>query len=454
MQIFKWIRDNYFLVIILVFSLLVRLYYSGYDAVWWDSAVYVGMAKYIFSFGNSGFWEISRPLVTPMILGFFWKLGANPYVTGRVLDVFFSLGCVFLTYLIGKEIFSKRVGLFSAFLLSFTPTFFNNGNYLLTGISSTFFSLLGMYFFIRKRYFLTGLFCGIGFMTRFIQLFVFIAIAIFSLFQRKDFLKRNLMISSGFLIPVVPYLIFNIILYSNPVFTFLHQAYMTKNVGFFHEPFTFYLVNMLRENLLVVFIFLAPFYYIKSKDNRKHILFLIFLIFAIFYFMLSTKEMRFLITLMPYLFIFVSLGLFFIVDRFNKKFRISALVFLLSIFFLISMQNYDLGQQNNKFEAFWSYMEKEDVNEGVWIGDPRFALHSDKKVFPMYYDVFGSSKIIDLKGFDKPQHVLLDTCDLVCLSNDLTCPGMKEDFIDELKNGFNMVFYEKKEVCERLILTS
>jgi len=38
------------ILFILAFSLIMRLAYFGYDLVWWDSAVYIGMGKFLMSF--------------------------------------------------------------------------------------------------------------------------------------------------------------------------------------------------------------------------------------------------------------------------------------------------------------------------------------------------------------------------------------------------------------------
>ncbi|MEK6876668.1 MAG: hypothetical protein AABX63_04600, partial [Nanoarchaeota archaeon] len=62
-----------FLFFIFLIVKLVSLFAAA--DIWWDSAVYLGMGKYIYSSGDSGLWEASRPLVWPLILGFFWKIG-------------------------------------------------------------------------------------------------------------------------------------------------------------------------------------------------------------------------------------------------------------------------------------------------------------------------------------------------------------------------------------------
>jgi hypothetical protein len=58
-----------FIIGILVFAFLIRLIFLIKNPMlWWDSTVYLGMAKYIFSSGKIGLWEYFRPLLWPIIL--------------------------------------------------------------------------------------------------------------------------------------------------------------------------------------------------------------------------------------------------------------------------------------------------------------------------------------------------------------------------------------------------
>ena len=171
-------RKEFFLEDILMWplvfiSLLLRVGLYKVHVPLWDGSVYLLMGKSLFSQGASGLWEPYRPLLWPAMLGFFWKLGADPVIWGKVLQTAFSLGSVIVVYLIGKHLFSRRTGLMAAAFLSFSPTYFSWGNYLYTGIPSTFFGLIAVYLILRRRYFLSGLFAGFAFAARFLQFLLF-----------------------------------------------------------------------------------------------------------------------------------------------------------------------------------------------------------------------------------------------------------------------------------------
>jgi len=79
---------NFFLYSILIFFIISKILFLLYENnVWWDAAVYIGMGKYIFSLGDAGFWEASRPIVWPIILGFLWKI--NHFSWKNIISIIF-----------------------------------------------------------------------------------------------------------------------------------------------------------------------------------------------------------------------------------------------------------------------------------------------------------------------------------------------------------------------------
>ena len=62
--------------VLLVFS-VVRLIHilTKFHFILWDEAVYIGIGKFMFSYGSAGLFEIIRPLGLPLILGSLWSVG-------------------------------------------------------------------------------------------------------------------------------------------------------------------------------------------------------------------------------------------------------------------------------------------------------------------------------------------------------------------------------------------
>lgn len=160
---------NNWLIIGLIFIFLVTklLLLLEYHLPIWDEAVYIGMGKFLFSSGQAGLWEPIRPILLPLLLGFLWKIKLNPIFLGELLIIGFSTGVLILTYLLGKEVYNKTIGLIATALVAITPVFYLHSSLILTGIPATFFILLSLYCLVKNNFWLAGLFSGLAFLTRF-----------------------------------------------------------------------------------------------------------------------------------------------------------------------------------------------------------------------------------------------------------------------------------------------
>ncbi|MDD2823006.1 MAG: glycosyltransferase family 39 protein [Candidatus Daviesbacteria bacterium] len=114
--------NRFNIIIVTLLALLIRLI-SLNQSLWWDEAINVVYAR------QSGFlWFITRyPLGDFHPPGWFallWSWG-NLFgwseVSVRMPSVLFGVGAVYVTYLIGEKLFSKKIGLLSALMLAFAP---------------------------------------------------------------------------------------------------------------------------------------------------------------------------------------------------------------------------------------------------------------------------------------------------------------------------------------------
>ena len=423
--------------------------------IWWDSAVYIGMGKFLF--GQGGFWEPSRPLVWPLFLGAVWKV-ADVVVFGKILGLMFGVGCVYMTYLIGREIFNKRIALVAALFLAFSASFLFFSSKMLSGVPSLFFMLLSIYFFINKRYFLTGLFAGISFLTRFLELFVFFVILVlFLVYVRKEkkFLMNLFYIFIGFFLVIAPYLIFNYFIYGNIFYPFDMQLLLTKQTGWmYHEPFWFYFVNLFRENVLWVFVLFSITLVFKKPDYKKFTILFSFLVFFAFFTFIAHKEVRFILLFLPYLCVLSSYGIFSVFDKIKNK-KIVFSLFLLMFLIWIGQTAYQIKDnfalEADQYSVFQEYLG--EVEGSIWISNPVFAVYSDKKIDELvYYPTFNHDKFVFLKeNLDKAENVLINTCDLYCEPYNEFCLEDKAELVELLKNNFEIVFSEKEGKCESYI---
>ena len=387
-------------------------------------------------------------------------MGIDYVLSGRLLVIIFSSGILLLTYLIANELFDKKIAIIASLFLFLSQTFFLFGNILHTEIPSALFVLLGFYFFVKKKYNFSGLFLGIAFMTRFFQIFAFIPLILllFYLFvKKKEPYKALFYFSLYFLIPVVPYLISNYILYDNPFYPFLLQSWMSEYTGWvFSQPFYFYFVNLVKENVLVLFSILGFIFVFKKFDLNKISLVLLFLFVFVPYNLVAHKEMRLLITALPFLYILTAYGLLGFVNNFKKN-KTLLLSLLLIIFFILTIPKLKFDRYDDNLDLFYDYIDNEKIMGGLWISNPAFIAYSDAKADELiYYPLYNSEKIDFLiDNIDNAEHVLLNTCDLLpCPSPDIACNRKHNAFIDLLKERFVLVSNTKHAQCEYYIFTS
>src|ERR1041385_3997390 len=88
--------------------------------LWWDSAVYLGIGKFIFSAGQAGLFEHIRPLLFPFILGIFWKLFPAPIITGLLFEILLSTLAAYLTFDLGKKFLGEKEGAIAGTLVAWS----------------------------------------------------------------------------------------------------------------------------------------------------------------------------------------------------------------------------------------------------------------------------------------------------------------------------------------------
>jgi hypothetical protein len=232
---------------------------------------------------------------------------------------------------------------------------------------------------------------------------------------------------------------------------------MSEYTGWvFSQPFYFYFVNLVKENVLVLFSILGFIFVFKKFDLNKISLVLLFLFVFVPYNLVAHKEMRLLITALPFLYILTAYGLLGFVNNFKKN-KTLLLSLLLIIFFILTIPKLKFDRYDDNLDLFYDYIDNEKIMGGLWISNPAFIAYSDAKADELiYYPLYNSEKIDFLiDNIDNAEHVLLNTCDLLpCPSPDIACNRKHNAFIDLLKEKFVLVSNTKHAQCEYYIFTS
>lgn len=121
MKIFIWLKQNYFLAIILLVSAVLRFYHLDFQSVWLDEIHTINEANPTSSLAQiyKGLLisEPHPPLYFFLVHYFFILFGYTSFVL-RAFSVIVGLLGIYSIYILGREIFNKKVGLYAAVLLS------------------------------------------------------------------------------------------------------------------------------------------------------------------------------------------------------------------------------------------------------------------------------------------------------------------------------------------------
>lgn len=449
-------KNTAIILILSLFAISNIIFLNFYSDVWWDSSVYIGMGKYIYSLGKSGLWEPSRPLVFPLILGLGWKLNIDAVYFARAVSVIFAVLAVFMTYKIGIRLFSKKTALLAAFFLAFSYNFLFFAPNMLTEIPSTFFALAAFYFFLENRFFLAGLFSGIAVMTRLFQAFALVGIGIsflFYFYKKPDFAKKVVYILSGFFVVVLPYFLLNHYMYSNILFPLTEQLRLVNTTGWiYYKGFEFYFIGLLKENFLIATILLIPFFY--KRDWKFSALIMAPLVYLAIFSFIRHKEMRLLLVIFPYLYILASYCTLEIYKRVSSKRMAFGMFFILVILWMgmtlaaLKQMLPSHHQKNNiGFSHFQLYLRNNHGN--VMVTNPLYALYSDAKINNILY--YFQQNLVTILNTDKDDinSVLYNECDIPCppAEIDPLCPESRKSISNALSK-FKIVYEKDADSCK------
>jgi 4-amino-4-deoxy-L-arabinose transferase-like glycosyltransferase len=394
MNIKKFLSNkyNWYLIGILLFALILRLLYLTINkSLWWDEAEYLSIAKY-WAFGVKVTISILRAIYLPAFFAFLYKLGANE-LTFRILEVIISLGAVYGTYLLGKEMYNEKVGLISSFIMSFFWLSLFYTARIMVDIPVLTFSIFTLYFFwvgyVNKKskynLWLMGLFGGLAIMMKFTAGLIVLIILIYLVINEKlNFLKnKQLWISAliGFL-TMLPYFIFSLMKYKTiGIITaggsytkaIRLKEYISQFPDVFYSPIPYFgiihilLILFLIGLVLILINLIIGFDLIKSNTKLKSDLMNILVIFIVFIyhsFFVGLVESRYIIFIFPSTFFIMSnllIKLYYSIHKYHKYIAIGIIIFILGI---SAYQQISYANSLIKYKALGQIQLKE---AGLWI---------------------------------------------------------------------------------------
>ena len=455
------------LVLLFMLALIIRIIFVFISPVKiWDETVYANLGYdlsrnlFDYSFANNGWsdyipddsWPKAgfRAPLLPYILSIFYLLKIDFLVPFFIS--FIGALSVILIYIFGRKLFNEKVALYSSLFFTFIPLHVVYSGKILTDVFFTFFVLLTFISFWKgyeennkKHKILFGFFLVLSLLSRYTALwlipvfFVYLSIRYKSVKFLKD---KYLWFSAGiFLIVLIPWLIYSLYTYGNPIGVFIHGA---KAASFWGgvQPWYFYFQYFWNIFSVIGLIFIFSLISILyKKDFDKKQIYLLLLWIGFFFFMTSAmphKEERLLIPILPAFCLLVG----FFVDKIKKYKKlvfggvVILLLFFLSFDFYINYKNV-YTDTNLCFLKGNEFLKDIDKNSLVITDESSIVYYYTKKETHFYLNPWNLEFLKDLvKESYKNKTVYIFFTDYDMPLNNERYVKIKED----LDNNFEIVF--------------
>lgn len=405
-----WLKDrqNQYLVGLMLFTVILRLYYFfklGSQPIWWDEGDYLALSK-VWALDISkpewlGHFTGMRPLFIPITWFLMFKTGFSEFAIRFLTILLPSILSIYFIYAVARDMYNKKVALIAGLISSVYWVSLFYSFRLLTDLPAMFFAMLTIYFFYSIYYirgknyglYLSVFFGVLTFATRFphasilITCFIFLVIIEkFNFFKNKTNWKAILLI----ILFLSPYLIY--FLGNN---FYLFRFYFSSTAPNLKIPLSqaikdiFGMIPSLLgpsnsgavpfiQNILLIFSFvgLASLYeffigfdiFLKQKEKKFNadffILLWIFIQLFLYIVIFRTTTDRWILMLMPPLFILIAKGFVFmqeILEKYSKEISALAIVILVLIGLYIQF-NHGTDLINMKIGSYGEIKQS-----GLWL---------------------------------------------------------------------------------------
>ncbi len=247
-------KKNLIILLIVAFGLCLRLAYvysiseRTFDGIS-DGRDYDAIAFNIVS-GNGyanadGNLTSRRAPLTPAFFALIYFFFGHSISAVRIAQAFVGAFTCFIIYLLGREIFTRKVGLIAAAVAAIYPSFLVYTGELFTETILVFTLALSLYFLLKKKgskylnSFISGIFFGAAVLGRpsilLLPILIFFILAVFKREDLKEMLKRAAILILTMLIIICPWTLRNYRVHKDFVLVSTDCGYMAISSYFYSE---------------------------------------------------------------------------------------------------------------------------------------------------------------------------------------------------------------------------
>jgi len=404
------------LYVIVIFGIIIRFYFLNIaksQAHWWDSLAYGSLAKNMIYhlWDNNPFLmheAVIRPPLLPIIWSFLLRLGASDYTVILLTNLIPSIISIFLVYLIGKEMYGRKVGIIASIIASFSWIHIFYATRIMTDIPSMTLILASLYFFLKsyeslqvKLWTISVGLLSLAVLFRYSHAVIAFAYIVFLVLVHKKKLIGNKKFWQGGLtgsIPIVLFIIINIFTYGSILPAgeeYISSAGQKAEFAWYTLGF---LSHILRSPLVWLFYIgiiailyktsISYGFILKEKETKMHIfnIIMLFTVLSFFIFGIKASEDRYLLGLSGILFVIPALSLSYIYNLLSKnKMELAAIVIIL--FLLWSAYSNIIFAQTMITDKKETYKQMKDAFTWIKYNTPEKAVVTGEWADPysIYY---------------------------------------------------------------------
>lgn len=433
-KLFSWVKDNYdkLFIVLLIAAFIIRLIIflkTLNQPLWYDEASYLASAKkWGLGLDIRDIWYYRRGFLFPLLYAAFFGLGLGE-ISIRFSMILFSMGVVFVSYFIIRDMFNKKIALLSCIGLTFSWILLFFTGRILTDIPAAFLILMALFFFWKgyvlkkgnKFVYLFGLFFALAILMRMqsIMLLPPFLIMIFIKERFKMFKNKTLWITLGiFALVMVPQGILYFMHYGNPVSDIVshylgvgseavqkgEQRVISSAIFNYFKDLPYMMSNIMLILLIIgtgyfLLDLILGFDQIFKNEDLQNKFFVFCWILSLFLIMgyigsVSYVEHRYITAGLPFLFLLSAIPLVKLSDFFTKKFKMkefsSIIIVSLILIFLMVVNIFGASNYTTTFNLLenkkTSYLEVQQA--GLWLkqySNPQDIIISNSQPQIQYY---------------------------------------------------------------------
>ena len=196
----KKIKENYILISILILAAILRFYHIDFQSIWLDEIHTMNEANPKLSFLNVYDTIMIGEQMPPLYfysLYFLFKIFGYYTIVARLYSAIIAIVSVYAIYLLGKEMFNKKIGLIASIILCVNPFHLYYSQEARPYIFLFLFTTLSFYYLIkfiklpsRKGAVLYGVISALMIYSHFFGLFVlcaqYLLLLLFLILSKKE----------------------------------------------------------------------------------------------------------------------------------------------------------------------------------------------------------------------------------------------------------------------------